>query len=122
MLLLLLLLLLLVVVVVMLLLLLLMLLLLLLLLLMLLLLLLKTDARRTLLLLVVESYRTFNALKRLLIESLNLLQARLIRRPRGPLVSVVTEFSWLLIVLLIDDVLESETQGSRITVKPQGLF
>lgn len=98
---------------------------LLLLLLLLLMMVMKTDGGRTLLLLLlVERQLTVNPLKRLLIhiQSLHLLQARLVRRPRGPLVSVVTEFSWLLIVLLIDHVLESETQGPRITVKPQGLF
>lgn len=102
-----------------------MLMLMLLLLLLLLMMVMKTDGGRTLLLLLlVERQLTVNPLKRLLIhiQSLHLLQARLVRRPRGPLVSVVTEFSWLLIVLLIDHVLESETQGPRITVKPQGLF
>lgn len=102
-----------------------MLMLMLLLLLLLLMMVMKTDGGRTLLLLLlVERQLTINPLKRLLIhiQSLHLLQARLVRRPRGPLVSVVTEFSWLLIVLLIDHVLESETQGPRITVKPQGLF
>lgn len=43
-------------------------------------------------------------------------------RPRGPLVSVVTEFSWLLIVLLVDNVLEGEAQGTRVPVKPQGVL
>ena len=98
--------------------------LLLLLLLLLLMMVVKTDAGRALLLLLllVERQLTLDPLKGLLIQSFDLLQARLIRRPRGPLVSVVTEFSWLLIVLLVDHVLESETQGPRITVKPQGLF
>lgn len=43
-------------------------------------------------------------------------------RPRGPLVSVVTEFSWLLVVLLVDNVLEGEAQGTRVPVKPQGVL
>lgn len=96
----------------------------LLLLLLLLMMMVKTDAGRALLLLLVERQLPLdNPLEGLLIQPLDLLlQARLIRRPRGPLVSVVTEFSWLLIVLLIDHVLEGETQGPRITVKPQGLF
>lgn len=95
----------------------------------LLLLLLMTDGGRTLLLLlvlllIVQRRRALRrCLRLLLIHALVLLQGRLIRRPRGPLVSVVTEFSWLLIALLIDDMLsQSEAQGARITVQPEGLL
>lgn len=91
--------------------------------------LLMTDGRRTLLLLlllrlllIVQRGRTLRRrLRRLLVHALAR-QARLIRRPRGPLVSVVTELSWLLIALLVDDVLESEAQGARIAVQPEGLL
>lgn len=92
--------------------------------------LLMTDGRRTLLLLllllrlllIVQRGRTLRRrLRRLLAHALAR-QARLIRRPRGPLVSVVTELSWLLIALLVDDVLESEAQGARIAVQPEGLL
>lgn len=99
------------------------------LLLLLLLLLVMTDGRRALLLLllllVVQRRRALRRrLRLLLVHALVLLQGRLIRRPRGPLVSVVTEFSWLLITLLVDDVLsQSETQGARVAaVKPEGLL
>lgn len=86
-----------------------------------------TDGRRALLLLlllIVQRRRTLRRRLRLLIHALVLLQGRLIRRPRGPLVSVVTEFSWLLIALLVDDVLsQSETQGARVAaMKPEGLL
>lgn len=97
--------------------------------LLLLLLLVMTDGRRALLLLlllllVVQRRRALRRRLRLLVHALVLLQGRLIRRPRGPLVSVVTEFSWLLITLLVDDVLsQSETQGARVAaVKPEGLL
>lgn len=53
-----------------------------------------------------------------LVHTLDLLQSRLLLRPRGPLVSVVTELSWLLIVLLIDHLLDGKTQGAWVTVKP----
>ena len=46
----------------------------------------------------------------------------IVLRPRGPLVSVVPKLSWLLIVLLVDNVLEGEAQGAWITVKPQGVL
>lgn len=95
----------------------------------LLLLLLMTDGGRTLLLLllvllIVQRRRALRHHLRLLIHALVLLQGRLIRRPRGPLVSVVTEFSWLLIALLVDDMLsQSEAQGARVSrVQPEGLF
>lgn len=87
-----------------------------------------TDGRRTLLLLlllllIVQRRRALCRLRLLLIHALVLLQDHLIRRPRGPLVSVVTEFSGLLIALLIDDMLsQSEAQGTRITVEPKSLF
>ena len=89
-----------------------------------------TDGRRALLLLllllllIVQRCRALRRrLRLLLIHALVLLQGHLIRRPRGPLVSVVTEFSGLLIALLIDDVLsQSEAQGARIAVEPQGLL
>lgn len=86
-----------------------------------------TDGRRTLLLLllllIVQRRRALCRRLRLLIHALVLLQGHLIRRPRGPLVSVVTEFSGLLIALLIDDMLsQSEAQGTRITVEPKSLF
>jgi len=99
-------------------------------LLLLLLLLMMTDDRRRILLLlllllrIVQRRRTLRRRLRLLLaQPLALLQDRLIRRPRGPLVSVVTEFSGLLVALLIDDVLsQCEAQGARITVQPQGLL
>lgn len=88
-----------------------------------------TDGRRTLLLLlllllIVQRRRALRRrLRLLLVHALVLLQGHLFRRPRGPLVSVVTEFSGLLIALLIDDVLgQSEAQGARITVEPEGLL
>lgn len=86
-----------------------------------------TDGRRALLLLLLLIEQRRRALRRrlrLLVHALVLLQGRLIRRPRGPLVSVVTEFSWLLIALLVDDMLsQSETQGARVAaVEPEGLL
>lgn len=97
--------------------------------LLLLLLLMVTDTRRALLLMIVHRCQAFSRLLLLmllrllmLIHTLDLLQSRLFLRPRGPLVSVVTELSWLLIVLLVDHVLEGKAQGARITVKPQGLL
>lgn len=85
-----------------------------------------TDGGRALLLLLLieQRRRALRRRLRLLVHALALLQGRLIRRPRGPLVSVVTEFSWLLIALLVDDVLsQSETQGAWVaTVKPEGLL
>lgn len=85
-----------------------------------------TDGRRALLLLLLleQRRRALRRRLRLLVHALALLQGRLIRRPRGPLVSVVTEFSWLLIALLIDDMLsQSETQGARVAaMKPEGLL
>lgn len=58
----------------------------------------------------------------LLVHTFDLLQSRLLLRPRGPLVSVVTELSWLLVVLLVDHLLDGKAQGAWVTVKPQGLL
>jgi hypothetical protein len=84
-------------------------------------LLLVTDGRRALLLLLLIVQRGRALRRRLLVHALAG-QARLIRRPRGPLVSVVTELSWLLIALLIDHVLESKAQGARVGVQPECLL
>lgn len=82
-----------------------------------------TDGRLTLLLLlIVQRRRALRRRLRLLVYALVLLQGCLIRRPRGPLVSVVAELSWLLVALLIDDMLKSEAQGARIAMEPECLL